>query len=102
MPATKRGYVCSHACSYGYRTSKAKKCPLDGIELDCSLEGGERVATADATWHHIPHVGGSGGITPKKHPKQLRVGMSMESSAYYGQLDDQEYMKNYDIVMSYK
>jgi hypothetical protein len=28
--------------------------------------------------------------------------MSMESSAYYSQMDNQEYLKEYDLVLSYR
>ncbi len=49
--------------------------------------------------HQVRHVK---GISPRSHPNQLRVGFCMEPSSYYPQLDNPSYLKEYDIIMSYK
>lgn len=55
---------------------------------------------ADALYYHVPSF--MGQPQPKAFPTQLRLAMSLESSAYYEDLDDPGYMCRFDMEMSYR
>ncbi len=46
-------------------------------------------------------MGGSNDLR-HHHDKQLLVGMSMESSEYYGALDSKSFMRAFDIESTYR
>lgn len=58
------------------------------------------VQTADALHYHVPHW--LGKPRRKAFANQLRLAMSLESSAYYEELDDPSYMCHFDAEMTYR
>lgn len=76
-------------------------CTIGDTIINCRYGAGIDPSTADALWYHIPSMGASAKLE-KRHPKQLLIGMSMESSEYYPALDDKEFMKNFDIESTYR
>jgi hypothetical protein len=56
--------------------------------------------TADALHYHVPAW--LGKPRRKAFPMQLRLAMSLESSAYYEELDDPSYMCHFDAEMTYR
>ncbi|GLI70403.1 hypothetical protein VaNZ11_015123 [Volvox africanus] len=78
-----------------------RDCTIGDTVINCRYGAAIDPSTADALWFHIPSMGGAGSLV-KRHPKQLLIGMSMESSEYYPALDDVDFMKHFDIESSYR
>ncbi|GLC36243.1 hypothetical protein PLESTB_001364700 [Pleodorina starrii] len=76
-------------------------CTIGNTVINCRYGAAIDPATADALWYHIPSMGGESKMD-KRHPKQLFIGMSMESSEYYPALDNKDFMKFFDIESSYR
>ncbi|KXZ53018.1 hypothetical protein GPECTOR_8g386 [Gonium pectorale] len=76
-------------------------CTIGKTVIKCRYGAGINADTADALWYHIPSMGGSSGVR-RHHPKQLLIGMSMESSEYYPALDNKNFMKAFDIESTYR
>ncbi|PNW69860.1 hypothetical protein CHLRE_18g749697v5 [Chlamydomonas reinhardtii] len=76
-------------------------CTIGKTTINCRYGVGINPETADALWYHIPSMGGSSNVK-KHHPKQLLIGMSMESSEYYPALDNKDFMKAFDVESSYR
>lgn len=55
---------------------------------------------ADALYYHVPSF--ISRPRRKAFPTQLRLAMSLESSAYYDDLDRPDYMCHFDMEMSYR
>jgi hypothetical protein len=55
---------------------------------------------ADALFYHVPTFAGQ--PRAKAFPTQLRVALSLESSAYYPNLDNPKYMCHFDAEMTYR
>jgi hypothetical protein len=55
---------------------------------------------ADALYYHIPSFAGK--PRAKAFPNQLRLAMSLESSAYYSNLDSPSFMCHFDAEMTYR
>ncbi len=60
----------------------------------------EFLNTADALYYHVPSFAGK--PRKKAFPEQLRVAMSLESAAYYPNLDSPSYMCHFDAEMTYR
>jgi hypothetical protein len=76
-------------------------CNVDGVPLECHVTpDASQADTADALYYHMPSF--SGRPRPKAFPNQLRVAMSLESSAYYPQLDNPAAMCHFDAEMTYR
>lgn len=58
----------------------------------------QQVQEADLLYYHVPSHGGK--PRDKAFPNQLRLAMSLESSAYYGNLDSPHYMCHFDAEMT--
>lgn len=56
--------------------------------------------TADVLYYHAPSF--SSRPRPKAFPEQLRLVTSLESAAYYPNMDDQQYMCQFDAEISYR
>lgn len=80
-----------------------KDCTLGSTRINCLYghSSGASAESADVLWYHIPSLGSSGDLR-RHHDKQLLVGMSMESSEYYGQLDSKSFMRAFDIEATYR
>jgi hypothetical protein len=76
-------------------------CTIGKTVINCRYGNAIDPQTADALWYHIPSMGGETGIT-RRHPKQLLIGMSMESAEYYPALDSKDFMSHFDIETSYR
>lgn len=76
-------------------------CTIGKTVINCRYGASLDANTADGLWYHIPSLGSTDGLV-KRHPKQLLIGMSMESSEYYPALDNKDYMKAFDIESSYR
>ncbi|KAG2486258.1 hypothetical protein HYH03_015082 [Edaphochlamys debaryana] len=76
-------------------------CTWGKTVINCRYGSGVNADTADALWYHIPSMGGSANVK-RRHPKQLLIGMSMESSEYYPSLDNKDFMQAFDIESSYR
>jgi len=78
-------------------------CSTEEQLLDCTwfdaAMGSDGYAQADVLWFHIPSWSGK---ATKNHWSQLVVGMSKESSVYYPQLNDRDYMEQFDLEQSYR
>lgn len=82
-------------------------CRLENVPLTCSYQTAESLGEAgtrdaDVLWYHAPHLGLGQPVANKTHTSQLRVIMSMESSAYYPQEDNPEYMAQFDVTSTYR
>jgi hypothetical protein len=60
----------------------------------------EYLNTADALYYHVPSFAGK--PRAKAFPNQLRLAMSLESAAYYPNLDKPSYMCQFDAEMTYR
>ncbi|CEO99117.1 unnamed protein product (mitochondrion) [Plasmodiophora brassicae] len=77
------------------------RCPWrDGEFLQCEFSNTpSRRQESHALWVHVP--GAPGGIQ-RTHPNQKLVVMSIESAANYGELDNPNFMGQFDYEMSYR
>jgi hypothetical protein len=64
----------------------------------CTLQ--EFLKKADALYYHVPSFGGK--PRAKAFPHQLRIAMSHESAAYYANLDNPNFMCQFDAEMTYR
>jgi Glycosyltransferase family 10 (fucosyltransferase) C-term len=55
---------------------------------------------ATAIWYHAPTA--CGQKPDRAFPQQIAIVASMESSAYYSCLDDPNYMRQFDLTMTYR
>ena len=75
--------------------------PLASCRNCCEFTADRRrFYEASAVVFHIPTFEGIG--SPRKRPGQLWVAWSMESAVNYPLLDDQAFMKNFDVRMTYE
>ncbi|EFJ51821.1 hypothetical protein VOLCADRAFT_103312 [Volvox carteri f. nagariensis] len=75
-------------------------CTIGNTRINCRYGAALDPEKADALWYHIPSMGAGSKLV--KRPKQLLIGMSMESSEYYPALDNKDFMRNFDIESSYR
>jgi hypothetical protein len=70
------------------------------VAFTCEIQdnGGASAATADAIWHHLP----GSGLSDRRHPKQSIIGFSMESAAYYPNVDNNLTKRMMDIQQTYR
>ena len=70
------------------------------VAFTCEIQdySGDTASTADAIWHHLP----GSSISGRRHPKQLLIGFSMESAAYYPNVNDPLVQKMMDIKQTYR
>ena len=101
--------VTSHYLGdYHWKSSTSDPCPLANpvdnttIRLQCDIQGDASSATtADGLWYHLPSIQNPDQVQ-RHHPKQVRAGFSMESNVYYGQQNNPDLMKEFEIKMTYE
>eukprot|EP00197_Chlamydomonas_leiostraca_P010384 CAMPEP_0202860778 /NCGR_PEP_ID=MMETSP1391-20130828/2376_1 /ASSEMBLY_ACC=CAM_ASM_000867 /TAXON_ID=1034604 /ORGANISM="Chlamydomonas leiostraca, Strain SAG 11-49" /LENGTH=302 /DNA_ID=CAMNT_0049540021 /DNA_START=243 /DNA_END=1148 /DNA_ORIENTATION=- len=79
-------------------------CHLHGRPLPCIwTEDKSQSQTADVLWYHAPHCDLScSQKANNRSAKQLSVVCSLESSRYYSNLNNHDYMGAFDIEMTYR
>lgn len=83
-------------CNATVRTGQGTN---ETVAFTCEIQDSSATAaTADAIWHHLP----GSGMSARRHPKQLLIGFSMESSAYYKNVDDPLINRQMDIKQTYQ
>lgn len=70
------------------------------VAFTCEIQdnGGAAAATADAIWHHLP----GSSLSNRRHARQSIIGFSMESAAYYPNVDSNLTKKMMDIQQTYR